>query len=143
MEWIFWIKRCYFFFKTKYNFIEKLWEWEKYSHMILRWKRIHKPKSRFSRFLRIFIELRVSKVQLAPQHKNFINGVANPEIDRKLIRFEWKLHGLEATIWKFFEKWILWVVSFLEVDAFLTIRILFALGFYCYILSSVYRNTKS
>ena len=29
---------------------------------------------------RIFLELCVSKVQLAPPHGNFINGVANPEI---------------------------------------------------------------
>ena len=37
---------------------------------------------------------------------------------------------------------MLWVVSFLGVDAFLTILILFALDFYYYILSSGYRNRK-
>ena len=31
------------------------------------------------------------------------------------------LHGSEATIWKFFEKWMLRVVSFLGDDAFLPI----------------------
>ena len=30
--------------------------------------------------LRIFMELCGSKVQLAPQHRNFINGIANPKV---------------------------------------------------------------
>ena len=42
-----------------------------------------------------------------------------------------------------FWKWMLWVVSFSGVDAFLPIWKLFALGFYCDILSSGYRNRKS
>ena len=61
----------------------------------------------------------------------------NSYFDRKLTKSE-----SEATIWKFFEKWMLWVVSFLGVDAFLPIWILFALDVYCYILSSGYRNWK-
>ena len=36
---------------------------------------------------------------------------------------------LEVTIWKFFEKWMLWVINFWEVDAFLSIWILFPLNF--------------
>ena len=43
-------------------------------------KIIHKPGKTFFGFLRIFMELYRSKVQLAPPHRNFINGVANPEI---------------------------------------------------------------
>ena len=35
-----------------------------------------------------------------------------------------------------------WVVSFLEVDAFLPIWILFVLDFYCYTLDSGYLNRK-
>ena len=130
--------------------------------MILGWKRIHKSKRRRSGFLRISMDLCGSKVQLPPQHGNFINGVANPEIvllifqihcidwfslknayfDRKFIDFWWNLHGSEANIWNIFEKWMLWAVSFLGVDAFLPILILFALDLYCYILSSGYSNRK-
>ena len=57
----------------------KVWEWEKYWHMVLRCKRIHKPGRTFSGFSRIFMELCKSKVQLGPPHGSFINGVANPE----------------------------------------------------------------
>ena len=49
-----------------------------------------------------------------------------------------ELYGSEASIWKFFEKWMRWVVSFWGVDAFLPIWVLFALDFYCYTLNSVY-----
>ena len=126
--------------------------------MILGCKRIHKPKRTLSGFLRIFMKLCRSKVQLAPPHGNFINGVANPEIvytlllfqilcidwyyyfEGKLIKYLMDLHGSKAAIWIFFEKWMLWVVSLSGVDAFLPIWILFAPDFYCYILSSGYRN---
>ena len=52
--------------------------------------------------------------------------------ERKFIQYLMDSQGLEATIWKFFEEWMLWVVSFLGVDAFLSIWILFALDFYCH-----------
>ena len=133
--------------------------------MILGWKRIHKPRRTLSGFLQMFMELCGSRVQLAPPHGNFINGVANPEIVYMLLCFQilcidwfffkkkrllWQkfcqilmqLTWSEATIWKFFEKWMLWVVSFLGVDAFFPIWIWFALDFYCYILSSGYRSSK-
>lgn len=56
----------------------KVWEREKYQHMVLECKRIHKTGSTFSPFSRIFIELCGSKVPLAPLHGDFIIGVANP-----------------------------------------------------------------
>ena len=48
--------------------------------MTLGCKRSHKLERTFSGFSWMFIELSGSKVQLAPPHANFINGVANPEI---------------------------------------------------------------
>ena len=42
----------------------------------------------------------------------------NTYFARKFIKFQWNLHGSEGTIWKIFEKWMLWVVSFLGVNAF-------------------------
>ena len=51
-------------------------------------------------------------------------------------------HGSQATTQKFFEKWMLLVVSFKGINAFLPIWILFPLDFYCYILSNGYRDRK-
>ena len=133
----------------------------------LGWKRIHKPRRVLSGFLQIFIELCRSKVQPASPHGNFINGVAKLEIVYMLLLFQilcidwffffflkksllWKkiswifnrnLNGSEAAIWKFFEKWMLWVLSFLNFDAFLPIWILFALDFFV-VLSSGYRHRE-
>ena len=56
--------------------------------LILGCKRIHKPRRILSGFLRIFIELCGSKVQLAPLQGNFINGVAKPEIVCMLLLFQ-------------------------------------------------------
>ena len=108
--------------------------------------------------------MRVPKSNLHPRTKISLIGVTNPEIvymlllfqmlcsywyclkknayfDRKFIKFSWNLHGSEATIWKVL-KWMLRVVSFMGVDAFLPIWILFALDFYCDIHSFSYRNRK-
>ena len=52
----------------------------KYWHMILGYKRIHKPERTFSGFLQISMDLCGSKVQLTPPDRNFINGITNPEI---------------------------------------------------------------
>ena len=46
---------------------------EKYKHMVLGCKRIHKPGRTFSGFSRIFMELCGFKVQLGPTPGNFIN----------------------------------------------------------------------
>ena len=54
--------------------------------MVLGCKRIHKPRT-LPGFLRIFIEFCGFKVQLAPPHRHFTNGVANPEIDQMLLPF--------------------------------------------------------
>ena len=117
----------------------------------------HKPRRTLFGFLRIFMALCRSTVQLALTHEISSMALPTPKspmllrfqilcidqlkknsyFDRKLTKSE-----SEATIWKFFEKWMLWVVSFLGVDAFLPIWILFALDVYCYILSSGYRNWK-
>lgn len=48
--------------------------------MVLEWKRTHQPGRIFSEFLRIFMDLCMAKVQVVPNHKNFINGVVNCEI---------------------------------------------------------------
>ena len=50
--------------------------------------RMKKRTRRTLSALRIFIELCGPKVQLAPPHGNFINGVANPEIVYMLLRFQ-------------------------------------------------------
>ena len=76
---------------------KRLWELEKY-YMILGWKRIH-------RFLRIFMEFCVCKVQLAPSHGNFISGVAKPEIVYMLPRFQilcidWFFFFLKPWLWQ-------------------------------------------
>ena len=59
---------------------KRLWELEKYYHMILGWKRSHKTRRTLSGFLRIFMELCGSKVQLAPPHGIAISGFTNAEI---------------------------------------------------------------
>ena len=66
---------------------KSLWQFEKYQQMILGCKRIHKPRKTLSG-LWIFVELCGPRVQLAPPHGNFINGVANPEIVYMLLRFQ-------------------------------------------------------
>ena len=127
---------------------------------------IDKPGRTLSGFLRIFWELYVSKVKLAPLHGNFINWVANPEItyklllfqilltdtlkkkkknayfDRNLLHFNGTGMARKQPFEGFFEKWMVWVVSFLELNAFLPIWVLFALDFCCYITSSGCRNKK-
>ena len=46
----------------------------------MRMKKNPQTKEALSGFLRIFMELCESKVQLVPSHGNVINGVTNPEI---------------------------------------------------------------
>ena len=48
--------------------------------MVLKYKRIHKLGRTFSECSGILIESSGSKVQLAPPHGSFINGVTNPKI---------------------------------------------------------------
>ena len=52
-----------------------VWGWEKHYHMVSQ----NNLQTREDNFW-IFMELYVSKAQLALPHGNFINGVANPEI---------------------------------------------------------------
>ena len=47
-----------------------------------------KPSRALPGFLRIFLELYGSKVQLGPPHRNFISGIANPETVYMLLRFQ-------------------------------------------------------
>ena len=135
--------------------------------MILWWKRIHKPRRALSEFLRIFLESSSPKSILHPRTEIFLKALLTPKssiccyvfkyfvltnlffclktvyFDRKIFKFSWNLHRLEATIWTFFfEKCMLWVVSFFGINAFLPIWIIFALDFYCYILRSGYCNRK-
>ena len=51
----------------------KVWECEKYDHIVLGYKRIHKRGGTFSGFFRIFMELCGFKVQLVPPQGNFIS----------------------------------------------------------------------
>ena len=124
--------------------------------MISGWKRIHKPRRTLSGFLRIFMELCRSKVQLVPPHGNLISGVSIPEIAYMLLRFQilcidWFFLKKKRLLWQKTYRilmkltwvgsnhlkvfwWMLWAISFSGVDAFLPIWILFALDFYCYIL---------
>ena len=65
------------------NYLYKLPEglgMRKYWHMVLGYKRIHKPERTFSEFLQISMELCGSKVQLTPPDRNLISGITNPEI---------------------------------------------------------------
>ena len=55
--------------------------------MALWCKRIHKSGQTFSGFLRIFIEFCGSKVQVAPPHGNFSNGIS-PLTVKSSIRFQ-------------------------------------------------------
>ena len=50
--------------------------------------------------------------------------------------------GWKQPFESFFEEWMLWVISFMGVNAFVLGRILFALDFCYYILSSGYHNRK-
>ena len=59
----------------------KVLEWEKYQHLVLGCKRIHKLGRTCSGFLWSFMELCRSKVQLAPPRGNLSNGFAKPEIE--------------------------------------------------------------
>ena len=54
----------------------------------IRMKKNPQPRRTLSGFLRIFMELCGSKVQLGPLHGNFISGVANPKIGYMLLRFQ-------------------------------------------------------
>ena len=131
--------------------------------MVLGCKRIHKPRT-LPGFLRIFMEFCGSKVQLAPPHGHFTNGVANPEIDQMLLPFHMYFLltdflketlslnenslfngtyvGRQQPFESFLKNGCSELVGFFGVDAFLPVRIFFALDFYCYILSSGYRNQK-
>ena len=91
---------------------KRLWEFEKYLHMIIGWKRIHKPRRILSGFLRIFMELCESKAQLVPLHGNFISGVANPEIVYMLLRFQ--IVCIDWFFFFFFLKRLLWQKNLLN-----------------------------
>ena len=109
--------------------------------------------------------MRVPKSNLHPRTKISSIGVTNPEIVYMLLLFQmlciyWccflkktltltenllSFHGTYMDRKQPFErfwKWMLRVVSFLGVDVFLPIWILFALDFYCDIHSFSYGNRK-
>ena len=123
---------------------------------------IHKPRRTLSEFLRFFWELYGSKVKLAPFTEISSIGSLTPKspircyffkyywlilkknayFDRNLLHFNGTGMARKQPFEGFFEKWMVWVVSFLGLNAFLPIWVLFALDFCCYITSSGCRNKK-
>ena len=59
--------------------------------LILGCKRIHKQRRTLPGFLRIFMGLCGSKVQVTPLYRNFINDVTNPKIVYMLLLFKYLL----------------------------------------------------
>ena len=63
-------------------------------------------------------------------------------LTKNSLNFNGTYMGWKQPFESFFEEWMLWVISFMGVNAFVLGRILFALDFCYYILSSGYHNRK-